>query len=64
VGRVLVGARVRLGYIRHRTVKPQMDIIGPNGSIQFPGPGRSKIAVLFLNETSDEPAKIHEWESD
>ena len=52
------------GYIRHRTVRPQMDIIGPNGSIQFPGPGGSKIAALFLNETGDESAETHEWESD
>ena len=52
------------GYIRHRTVRPQMDIIGPNGSIQFPGPGGTKIAALFLNETGDEPAETHEWESD
>ena len=52
------------GYIRHRTSRPHMDIIGPRGSIQFPGPDGSEVAALFLNESGDAPVATHEWESD
>ena len=51
-------------YIRNRTVRRQIDIIGPQGSIHFPGSDGSTVAALYLNKTGDEPAETHEWESD
>ncbi len=51
-------------YIRYRTVRPHLDIIGPNGSIHFPAPDGSKVAALFLNGAGDEPVETHQWQND
>jgi predicted dehydrogenase len=51
-------------YIRYRSVRPHLDIIGPHGSIHFPAPDGSKMAALFLNGAGDEPVETHEWQSD
>ncbi len=51
-------------YIRYRSVRPHLDIIGPHGSIHFPAPDGSKVSALFINNAGDEPVETHPWQSD
>ncbi|WP_322799223.1 Gfo/Idh/MocA family oxidoreductase [Thermoflexus sp.] len=51
-------------YIRHSDNRPHLSIIGPAGSIHFPGPDGSKMAALYLNHMGIWPVETHPWESD
>ena len=48
-----------------RKVRPTLDVIGPGGSIHFPGPGGEKTLSLYLSEDQDgPPTEQYEWEQD
>jgi predicted dehydrogenase len=48
-----------------RHVRPTTDVIGPNGSIHFPGPDGKKVLALYESkDQSGQPTQQWEWESD
>jgi predicted dehydrogenase len=48
-----------------RPVRPTTDVIGPKGSLHFPGPDGRKVLSLYLSkDQSGKPTREWEWEGD